>query len=74
MNTQETKSLPETSFMRLPAVLAVVPVSKSTLWAWIAAGRFPAPTKLGPRVSAWSRASVSEFLAARAAATEESKA
>ncbi len=40
-------------FLRLPQVLALIPVSKSTWWAGIKTGRFPKPVKLGPRTSAW---------------------
>ena len=45
--------LPETGFLRLPAVLALIPVSKSTWWAGIKAGRFPRPVKIGPRTTCW---------------------
>ncbi len=40
-------------FLRLPQVLALIPVSKSTWWAGIKTGRFPKPIKIGPRTSAW---------------------
>jgi prophage regulatory protein len=49
-------SLPDTGFLRLPAIVApfgFIPVSKSTWWAGIKAGRFPRPVKLGPRTTAW---------------------
>ena len=46
-------SLPATGYMRLPAVLAVFPVSKSTWWAGVKAGRYPAGRKLSQRVTAW---------------------
>jgi len=45
--------LPNGGFVRLPAVLAHIPVSKSTWWAGVKAGRFPRPVKLAPRISAW---------------------
>jgi prophage regulatory protein len=55
--------LPETGFLRLPQIIgdnkvqppvpAVVPVCKSTWWAGVKSGRFPAPVKLGPRTTAW---------------------
>jgi predicted DNA-binding transcriptional regulator AlpA len=50
------KALPETGFLRLPNVLAPngpLPISKSTWWAGIKAGRYPKPVKLGPRITAW---------------------
>lgn len=46
-------NFPETGFMRLSAVLAVFPVSKSTWWAGVKSGRFPKPVRLGPRCVAW---------------------
>ena len=46
-------TLPETGFLRLPEVLKVIPVSKSTWWAGVKDGRYPKPIKLGPKMSAW---------------------
>jgi prophage regulatory protein len=46
-------SLPETGFVRLETILALIPVSRSTWWAGVQIGRFPAPVKLGPRITAW---------------------
>ena len=40
-------------FLRLPQVLAIIPVGKSTWWAGVKSGRFPKPVKLGPRTTAW---------------------
>lgn len=45
--------LPETGFVRLPEVLKVFPVSKSTWWTGVKLGRFPKPVKLGPKITAW---------------------
>ncbi len=47
---------PKTGFLRLPRIIAPdgpIPVSKSTWWAGIKAGRYPKPVKLGPRITAW---------------------
>ena len=47
---------PKTGFVRLSQIIAPqgpIPVSKSTWWAGIKAGRYPKPVKLGPRVTAW---------------------
>lgn len=46
-------SLPNTGYIRLPEVLKVFPVSKSTWWAGIKSGRYPAGVKLSERVTAW---------------------
>lgn len=55
--------LPATGFLRLaqiignprakPPVPALIPVSKSTWWAGVKTGRYPAPVSLAPRVTAW---------------------
>ena len=50
---QDSISIPSTGFMRLPAVLAVIPVSKSTWWAGVKSGRYPKAVKLGERITAW---------------------
>jgi predicted DNA-binding transcriptional regulator AlpA len=52
----QTDRLPSTGFVRLSAILAPkgpIPVSRSTWWAGVKTGRFPAPVKLGPRTTAW---------------------
>jgi prophage regulatory protein len=46
-------TLPETGFVRLPAILALIPVGKSTWWAGVKSGRYPKPVKLGSRTTAW---------------------
>jgi prophage regulatory protein len=45
--------IPATGFMRQKQVLALVPISKSTLWRRIQEGSFPKPVKLSPRVTVW---------------------
>lgn len=47
------EQLPEAGFIRLPQILELIPVGKSTWWAGVASGRFPKPVKLGPRTTAW---------------------
>ena len=48
-----TLQFPETGFLRLPEVLKYFPVSKSTWWAGIKTGKYPAGVKLSDRVTAW---------------------
>jgi prophage regulatory protein len=55
--------LPETGYLRLPQIIgnslasppipALIPVSKSSWWAGVKAGRYPKAVKLGPRTTAW---------------------
>ena len=46
-------SLPDEGFCKLPQVLEAIPVSKSTWFRGIAAGKYPPPVKIGTRASAW---------------------
>lgn len=50
---KEIYSLPAEGFVRLPQVLSVLPISKTSFWMGVKEGRFPKPVKLGPRTSAW---------------------
>lgn len=45
--------LPQEGFIRLPQVLHVLGISKTSFWQGIKDGRFPAPVKIGPRTSVW---------------------
>lgn len=45
--------LPQEGYVRLPQILAVIPVSRSTWLRGVDDGRFPKPVKLSSRVSAW---------------------
>ncbi|MDZ7753830.1 MAG: AlpA family phage regulatory protein [Gammaproteobacteria bacterium] len=36
-----------------PPIPPIIPVSHSSWWAGVKAGRFPQPVKLGPRITAW---------------------
>lgn len=45
--------LPAEGFVRLNVVLRVIPVSRSSWFAGIAAGKYPQPVRLGPRTSAY---------------------
>jgi len=63
-----TYQLPETGYLRLSQIIGddnnvpLFPVSKSTWWAGVKAGRYPKPIKLSPRVTAWSVESIRKLL------------
>ena len=52
-NGQNTTLLPPTGFLRLPEVLRLIPVSKSSWWAGVKSGLYPSSVKIGPRTTAW---------------------
>ena len=55
--------LPAEGFVRLPAVLANFPVSRSSWWAGVKTGRYPSAVKLGPRTTAWRVEDIRALLA-----------
>ncbi|MDL5051507.1 AlpA family phage regulatory protein [Oscillatoria amoena NRMC-F 0135] len=54
--------LPQMGFVRLPEVLKVFPVSKSTWWAGVKSGRFPQSIKLSPNITAWRVQDIQELI------------
>jgi prophage regulatory protein len=47
---------PRTGFVRLRSILAPngpIPVGRTTWWEGVRSGRYPAPLKLGPRITVW---------------------
>lgn len=55
--------LPAAGFVRLPAILAVLPVSRSRWWAGVKLGTYPAAVKLGRRTTAWRVEDIRALLA-----------
>ena len=49
-------TFPETGLVRIDEILAPagpIPVSKASWWNGVKDGRFPAPVKLGERITCW---------------------
>ncbi len=49
-------------YLRLPQVLRLFPVSKSTWWQGVKDGKFPKPVKLTERTTAWRVEDIYKFL------------
>ncbi|MFT3792005.1 MAG: AlpA family phage regulatory protein [Rudaea sp.] len=49
--------------LRQPELLALIPLSASTLWAHIRAGEFPPPVKIGKRAVAWRATAIRDYIA-----------
>lgn len=63
-DVSSTTALPATGFLRLPAVLSLIPVGRSTWWAGVKTGLYPAPVKLGARMTAWRAEDIAALIAA----------
>lgn len=50
------QTVPRTGLVRLSSILAPtgpLPLSRSTWWAGVRDGRYPAPVRIGRRITAW---------------------
>lgn len=64
-NKRSPSSLPNDGFVRLPQILAILPIGRTTWWKGVKAGRFPAPSKaLGTHISVWRVEDIRALLAA----------
>jgi predicted DNA-binding transcriptional regulator AlpA len=59
--------LPPEGFVRLPVVLRVLGIGKTTLWQGIRDGRIPKPVKIGSRITAWKVEDIRALIATIAA-------
>ena len=65
----DAKYLPPQGMSRASQLIPLLPFGSSTLWAWSRDGRFPAPVKLSPTMTAWRNAEVIEWLESHATST-----
>ena len=63
--------LPAQGMSRASQLLPFLPFGASTLWSWSRDGRFPAPVKLSPTMTAWRNADVIEWLNSHALTNSE---
>ncbi len=45
--------LPHEGFVRLPVILNILGIGKTTWWNGVREGRYPKPVKPSPNISAW---------------------
>jgi prophage regulatory protein len=67
LNPSISAGLPQTGFIRLPVILNYIPVSRSTWWAGVKTGKYPAPVKLGANTTAWKAEDIRALIARLAA-------
>lgn len=56
------QTVPCSGYLRQPQVLAIVPISSTTLWRWCSKSLFPKPVKIGPNSTAWREEDVQAWL------------
>ncbi len=65
-SSKENARAPNERLLRLKEIIGpggIIPVSKSTWWAGVKAGRFPKPVKVTPGVTAWRRSDLDALIA-----------
>ncbi len=58
-----SNTLPVTGFVRLPQILNVIPVGRSSWWAGVKSGKYPQPIKLGENTTAWKAEDIHALIA-----------
>lgn len=63
-------SIPATGFVRLPQILNLIPVGRSSWWAGVKSGKYPQPVKLGENTTAWKAEDIHALIAKLSAESE----
>lgn len=58
----ENNLLPHTGFVRLPTILKLIPISKTTWWLGVKTGRFPKAIKFGPNTTVWRAEDIAKLI------------
>lgn len=53
MNEFKQSETERIKLLRLPQVLEIIPISRSSWWAGVKSGKYPQPVKIGPRMTCW---------------------
>ena len=58
-----SNDLTECGYLRLPQVLEILPIGRSTFWAKVKAEIYPKPVKISERVTAWRISDIQDLVA-----------
>jgi len=62
------------TLLRLPAVIQRTGLSKSSIYAFMASGKFPRPISLGERAVGWQSIAIDEWIEQRITASRKYRA
>lgn len=48
--------------IRIPRVMELVGIKKSTVWLWVKQGKLPQPKKLSSRVTVWRESEIIDYI------------
>jgi prophage regulatory protein len=55
-------SQPERRLLRLASIISILPIGRSTFLQGVRSGRYPAPVRLGPRITAWREEDIRKLI------------
>jgi predicted DNA-binding transcriptional regulator AlpA len=61
-NPAQTTHPTKSGFLRLPQILQLIPIGRSTWWAGVASGKYPKGVKLGKKTTAWRVDEINELI------------
>ena len=64
-----TRLDPDPLFLRMPTVVRLTGLGRTTIYRLIADHKFPSPVRLGPRAVAWRRSDLDRWSESRPATT-----
>lgn len=62
MHNTVLNNLSQSAYIRLPEILNLLPIGRSTWWLWVATGKAPKGIKLGAKTTAWKLADIQKLL------------
>jgi prophage regulatory protein len=62
MHKTISENLTQSAYIRLPEILQVLPIGRSTWWQWVANGKAPKGIKLGAKTTAWKSSDIQKLL------------
>lgn len=61
-NMKSTTPTEQEQFIRLPRTMQITGLGRSTVWAYVKTGKFPASIKLSERVTVWRLSEVNRWI------------
>jgi prophage regulatory protein len=62
MHNTALNHLSQSAYIRLPEILNLLPIGRSTWWQWVATGKAPKGIKLGAKTTAWKLSDIQKLL------------
>lgn len=60
---EQSPTLPTEGYVRLPKILEVIPIGKTSWWGGVKSGKYPKPIKLGHRTTVWDVRDIRQLIA-----------